>query len=338
MKKSTVFIYSILFLVLIFFTIKINPTEKKYNGINTININTNINYKESKIKQYIPNKNKNKNPEQKFSKKPKIIEHELLAKIKTKADDTSKKNIYKILKDNKYGLLNENEEIITKIIYDNFLNFDEEKGIFISILNNKKGLMNYKGKILVPAEFETIKKTDYPNLVLTKKHKYYGLYDIKLAKEIIKSLYAEIRPIDKKNWIISSHNKLGLVHYYNGITTIIKPKYTSITIGQNNLITNNQNKLGLIDQNSGKIISEPKYDEITLLNNNTYNTDKILIYKTRIGNRYGLIYYNSKESTIIAPIYDDINYKNQVNVLSHGYWRILDNKGNVILRNSYAIK
>ena len=66
--------------------------------------------------------------------------------------------------------------------------------------------------------------------------------------------------------------------------------------------------------------------------------DYIYIYKTKIDNRHGLIYYTPKELTIIAPIYDDVIFDTHVNVLSHGYWRTLDNKGNVISRNSYATR
>ena len=336
MKKSTIYIYIILFIFLIFFAVKLYSSEKKYNGINTLDLKTSINYKEFIIKDH-PFSQENKYQQETYSKQ-KVIEHELLAKFKLKPEDKTEKEIYKIIKNNKCGLLNENEEKITKIIYDDFLNFDEEKGIFVSILNGKKGLMNYRGKILVPAGFETIKKTEYPHLVIVKRPKFYGLYDIKLAKEVINPIYTSITPYDEKNWKIESNNKFGFVHYENGKSSITKPKYNEIEAFSKYLVTRHQNKLGLIDLKTGETISDTKYDEISLLNKNTIDTDNIYIYKTKIDNRYGLIYYTPKELTIIAPIYDEVIFDTHVNVLSHGYWRTLDNKGNVISRNSYATR
>lgn len=331
MKKSTFLIYFLLFIALGIITAKLNPMKEEFNGISTLNVNTNLNYKisENDYKQ----KKKHK-----FIKS-KVINHEILSEYKTKIDDEIvTKKIYKIRKNNKCGLLDDNEQVLTKIIYDDFLNFDTEKGIYLSILNNKKGLMNFKGKILIPAQFEEIQKTDFPNLVLVKKHKYIGLYDIKLAKEIIKPIYTGINSFDENNWEIESYVKKGIVNYNkNGKITTIKPKYNEIQYDTLFLTTKSSNKLGLIDTNSGEIISDTRYDEIELLNREQDCVKKILIFKTKIDNRYGIIFFSQKESTVIAPIYDKVKFKNgYVEVLSNNYWRTLDNKGDVTIRTFNA--
>ena len=91
-------------------------------------------------------------------------------------------------------------------------------------------------------------------------------------------------------------------------------------------------QLGLLDEKTGNVIVEPKYPIIELLNKTDVEKDNILIFKTQTENRYGVIFYSKDNLTVIPPIYDDINYDGIVNVLSNGYWKMLNNKGNVVSR------
>lgn len=241
------------------------------------------------------------------------------------------KKIYKVNRFGKIGLIDENGNRITKFAYNDIFLFDKQNGICKTIIGLKCGLVSFKKGIILPAKFEEIKKTDNPDVVLLKNSKYFGLFDFIKNNSIASPIYADIEQADKYNWKLYSGKLVGIVYSKNGNEKLISPKYENITMYKNVYKSHEDKKEGLISDN-GKIISEPVYDSIELINEKDMNDKNIMIFKTKIDNRYGVIYYAPYYSAIVSPIYDDVQYKGFVNVFSDGYWRILDNQGNVITK------
>lgn len=352
MKKSRILVYILLFVFLSFITFKANKTadfvQKYFKNLST---NTSMNIGDVASVNEIPKdietaktsitvkSNETSSFAEMTKQAKKALPKEIFATYTTSTKDGNvTKNIYKVQKGNKFCLVTEDNQHLTTPVYDDFLIFDAKKGIFTSVRNFKVGLVNCKGRMLVPTKFKSIEKTKNEDIVIVKNHKYSGLYDLKLAKLVLPAIFTKFEPFDQHNWKILSNKKYGFINYKNGRANITKPKYQSIEKYKDVFKTSIGNKYGLIDSKNGEVISEPMYDEIELINEQNCKKDHILIFKTRIDNRYGVIYYSQTASTLISPIYEDVQYKGLVNVLSNGYWRILDNKGNVVSRTQGAFK
>ncbi|MBR1681665.1 WG repeat-containing protein [bacterium] len=251
-------------------------------------------------------------------------------KLQTK-NGVKLKKIYKLNKLGKYGLVDENGNHLTKFIYGDITVFDEQSGVYKTYIGRKCGLINYNGNILLPAKFEDIKNTQNSDVVIVKNSKYYGLFDYQTSSFVASPIYHNIDQTNQYNWILNSNKLFGHAYSKNGTSRVINPKYENIVLYKNVYKTYNDNKEGLISDN-GKIITEPAYDSIELINEYDSAEKNLMLFKTRIDNRYGIVYYSPYELTIVSPIYADVQYKGLVNVLSDGYWRILDNHGNVITR------
>lgn len=338
MRKYRFLVYILLLAFLGFIALKAN---KSLDFSKKTKVNTKMSIQHTILSENVQSSAVSKLTQQPEAKAvAKTIDGEFFATYSiTTKDGTINKNIYKTKKGNKYGLIDENNQTLVKAVYDNFAIFDEKEGIYISIRNGKRGLVNYKGRMLIPTKYEYFTKTLNSDYVIINNSKYSGVYDLKRAKMVIPAIYTSVQALDDSNWKVTSGKKIGFLHCKNGREDLIKPKYHSLEDYKMVYKTTSlSGKLGLIDKKSGQIISEPLYDEIELINEQNHKKDNILIFRTRIDNRYGVIYFSIDSSTIISPIYDEVQYKGLVNVFSNGYWRILDNKGNVVSRTQGAFK
>ncbi len=264
--------------------------------------------------------------------KPDIkIEKELLGTyfVNTKKGNVEK-TFYKISNSDKYGIIDEKGNKISAFVYDEIIDFDAKNGLFKTKANKKTGLLNLKNGAVIPAKYQDIEKTSNEDIVLLRNYKYYGLYDIKNGIRILKPFYQKLVNYDKFNWKIYFGKKVGLLYCKNGKAVIVKPKYDELDPYKKAFITYLGEKVGLIASDRGLVLTEPLYDFIELISD---VNSPVQVYRTNVDKRYGVIFYSENDGlTVISPIYDAVEYKGRVNVLSGGYWRILDNKGNVVTR------
>ena len=344
MKNFKLFVYLISFLVLlvIFIAYKTNFSLESMKMLHFKQTNTQMSISTGTLKDYDMQKHKSSN--NKFLLKNYKIKNqnkdkyqydnkELLTSYLIKnSNNNIERKIYIIRNGiGKCGLIDDSDKKIVKIVYDEFIEFDKNNGIYISCLNDKKGLVSIYNGVIIPAKFENIEKTSNKNIVLLKNYKYYGLYDISNKSIILRPLYAKLTEFDKNNWQIISNKKVGHVFADNGKFKIIKPTYHYTEPYKKVFKSYIGEKIGLISSR-GEVLAEPYYNNIELINEKDAELNNIMIFRTSIDNRYGIIYYTPYSVTVIPPIYSDVQYKGLVNVLSDGYWRILDNQGNVIPR------
>ena len=240
------------------------------------------------------------------------------------------KSIYKIKTDKKFKLADENGNDITKPIYNDIQPIDEGGLYYLTNINKKYGVINYNGKVILPAKYIEIIPQPNKHICIIKNNSYYGLYDIKKNKILLPLIYDKIENISNYNWILSYSKKAGLYHYKDGNHSIIKPVFDNIVRDNYFIRIIDNGKNGIIDLQSGEIILDSKYDTVDLLNtSNAFLTD-VYIYKTQTDNRYGVAFHSNKSTIIIPPIYTDVSYKGLVHVVSDGNTQILDNEGNIM--------
>ena len=156
-----------------------------------------------------------------------------------------------------------------------------EEGVLRVKKDNKYGLINYEGEIILPIEYEEIKAlSGVKNSLVIKKEQQVGLCDNK-GKVIINPEYKEIKQInnDYKNGyiVINNENKQGLIDF-TGATTL-EQKYEEIKpITSNGIYIVKENSKMQVINNQGEILLSDKFIEakeingenIVFLNNKKY--------------------------------------------------------------------
>lgn len=343
MNKLRISVYIFLFLFLIFVDIKANFTKNLFKTLSLHHVNTEMSISEGNLKGETLKPSESTNG---FLKKYKLESIKtfkqdeiknghavLLAECKCSNKKSSHpKKIYKLKELGKFGLIDENGNNLTKFIYKDIEVFDESRSLFKIYLGSKTGLIDIKGTLLLPAKYKNIQKTGNKDVLLVVNSKYYGLYDLSAQDFAANPIYRNIKEIDAHNWKIYSGKYTGLAYSKDNTLHLIKPKYDDIIPYKGIYKTKLKNKEGLIS-NIGEVITEPIYDSIELINEADTTKRGLLIFKTKVDERYGVIYSSNNSLTVVSPIYEDVKYdKGLVNVLSDGYRRLLDENGNVTTR------
>lgn len=339
MKYLKFLVYVIIILFLGFIAFRANFSKDIFKNISFKKANTEMSISEGNLEGKSRHKDnkilflnsyqvKNKENELEKNASLEIAEHLDDAKIQTKKGFISK-TIYKLSKLKKIGLVDDNGKSITKFLYDDIEVFDADEDLYKTKIGDKQGLINAKGGVLLQAKYEDIRKTQNKDILLIRNSKYYGLYDKKSYKVVVNPIYKNIEEVNKNVWKLFSDKFVGLLYCNNSIIRLAKPKYENILSYKTAYKILYNNKEGLISP-VGDIISEPIYDNIDLINEQDFAKNNVLIFRTQTDERYGVIFCTNSDYTVVSPIYSDVQYKGRVNVLLDGYWRILDNRGNVI--------
>lgn len=172
--------------------------------------------------------------------------------------------------------------------------------LYVVIKDEKFGIMESDGKVLLPMDFDWIRVKDYR--VGFKKHPYFevtvndkvGIYDLD-AKVLLEPSYSQIKLT--KNTIIAEDSLS--VHFFNLDGTKMDLPYSIDGIidirSDGSIIVTKDGKQGVL--NDGKLVVDIKYDAIE-------SFEQAKGYKTKIGELYGVI---SPDGTlVIEPAYDDL--------------------------------
>ena len=182
----------------------------------------------------------------------------------------------------------------TNIWYeDNVLKY--EKG-------NKKGLIDFEGKIIVDAEYDDIYALSgiKDSLIIEKSGKK-GLINNKTSEIIIEPKYLEIVAISDKHedgYIVKNdQNKFGLIA--NDKTKVLAEKYDDIkrVTGNEYYVVVENGKAEIIDK-AGRVILDNGFDSVEAI-----QLDNYIIIKN---GKYGVI--NKLGETVIKPEYENIKF------------------------------
>lgn len=227
------------------------------------------------------------------------------------------KNVLKVQKDEKWGLIDFEGKEIASIIYDNI---ETLKGVENSIIvekDGKKGLLNDKGSKIIEPEYLDIQslEDDYKNGYITiNQENKYGIISLS-GEKVLENNYEKIDNIyGDKYFAIRENGKQILIDKQGN--KIISEGFNQIEqIANSGIIFKIQNKFGLMDF-EGNIKIDAEYDNLKEINTDIFlaikNEQTGIIDKDKnkkIGFEYKDIKYNKKAGIYIA---EDENYNSKI--------------------------
>ena len=218
------------------------------------------------------------------------------------------KNVLKVQKDGKWGLINLEGKEISEIIYDEIQTLKGLENSIIVRQGEKLGLLNCKGIKILDANYKEIKKFGDSNVngyITIDEEDKYGLVNAS-GEQILENKYQKIKDVyDDKYFVIIEDDKEQLINK-NG-ETVLEENFDEITqIAATGVIFKSDNKFGFMDF-EGNTVIEPNYEVLKEINTDVFITKKEdkfgLIDKEqneKVGFNFKNIAYNKNASIYIA--------------------------------------
>lgn len=209
------------------------------------------------------------------------------------------KDILKVQKDGKYGLINIDGKEILSIEYENI---ETLKGMENSLIVEKdglKGLVNNSGVTIIEPKYKKITNfgDDYKKGYITvDQDGKYGLVNYVGAK-VLDNKYEKVENIYGENYFVIQENKKQKVIDINGDVVISKGYDKIKQITSSGVVFVKDNKYGVLGYD-GKVKIDAKYKNLKEV-----NTD---IFVAKKDKKYGLIDLNETEK--LAFKYEDIYF------------------------------
>lgn len=218
-----------------------------------------------------------------------------------------------VKKSGKYGIIDDQENIILPIEYNSIKSYPYNDGSYLAQnAEGKFGCVAIDGKITLPFEYDQLNESSGQSILVSNKKKRCGIVQVNqgLPTEILTCDYDDIQ-VNRQTFIISKAGKYGILDNFGKIITPLE--YDMITLlnerdySNNNLFIANKNQRLFILNNMGQKISEKSYKSLSKLteNNSDYYSTvfqgiKFIDDKDMVGvlDQYG--------QELIPPIYNDI--------------------------------
>ena len=158
------------------------------------------------------------------------------------------KDCLKVKKDNKYGLINLSGKILLNIEYDSINPMIGVKNSLITEKEGKKGLVTTSGSIIIKNEYKEIKSltNEYENGYIVKNEEgKYGVIGTN-KKALLPIEYDDIKNVYSENTYVAKQNgQWEIVN--NDNNTSIKLEYEDVaSINNNNIVVKKTGKYGII--------------------------------------------------------------------------------------------
>ena len=216
------------------------------------------------------------------------------------------KNVYKVKKDSKFGLIDGKGKEILKCEYDDISTLTGEEGTLLIIQNNNIGLADTYGNILIKPEYTDIQKfgngSKNKYIVKNSDNKYGILLSDSSVEIEIK--YDYIKSIDGNNLYAVKEDDMWKV--INKDSTIeVSINYDDVSDIKNDyIVVEDNNKYGLINT-SGEEVIPVEYDDLKYIFEENYIA--------RQGDKYGII--NISNETVVEFKYNNMRYIDGAGVL-----------------------
>lgn len=224
------------------------------------------------------------------------------------------KDVLKVNKNGKYGLIDLNGKEILPIEYDEITVLDGMENSIIIKKDDKIGLVNDNGSAIIDTNYKEIKalgdsyKEGY--ITVDEKGKYGVVSTTK--KQILENKYDEIFPVYLKDYYLVKENGTKELVNSNGEVVLDKGFDDIKSATTNGVIFNKDNLYGEMSL-SGEITLEPKYQELKEVKKGIYIAKKDDKYGIidNVGNEqlafdYTGMTYNEKANLFFA---EDAEYK-----------------------------
>ncbi len=229
------------------------------------------------------------------------------------------KSLYKTRRSNYSFIIQENGEVLFKI-KDSDIHVLNDSLASIT-LNGKKGVIDYTGKLIIPADFDSIRIGDenlflYQKKGIIKSWKIADLSGTLLSDES----YDKIHPIDRDYRAVMKNGFWGIVHRQG--KEIIPPIYDTIYDVSNHLfLVGFHGEKGVVDL-KGDWKSFPRKGDLFLLGEDRYLISSY--YGSSVISLDGSELHNSEN--YLRPIFNSYieeDYKHKMGLLNSAYQKIL---------------
>ncbi len=216
------------------------------------------------------------------------------------------KDVLKVKKDGKYGLIDYKGNVILNIEYDNIYALQGVENSLIIKKNENIGLCDNKGEIIIPTEYKKIEaiNDDYKNgYIVVNNDNKYGVIDF-TKTVIFEPQYQEIKGLTSNDiYIVKENNVLKAINKKQEV--LLQDKFQDVKqINGDNIVFINNNKYGVINTN-GEIKVKAEYDNLEYAFGEYYIAKK--------SDKYGIIDLNGN---ICVPFeYTNLSYRKGANII-----------------------
>ena len=192
------------------------------------------------------------------------------------------KNILKVEKSGKYGLIDLTGKEVLPLEYDEISGLDGQENSIIIKKDGKLGLVNDNGNIIIEANYKDIKtlgETYKEGYITVDENEKYGVVSA-TKKQILENNYDEISSVYLKEYYLVKENGKQKVINSKGETILDKGFDELKSATTNGFIFVKNNLYGEINT-SGEVTLEAKYQDLKEIKDSTYIA--------KLDNKYGII-------------------------------------------------
>lgn len=235
------------------------------------------------------------------------------------------KNVLKVQKDGKWGLINLDGKEISEIVYDDIKTLKGVENSIIVIKDGNYGLLNSKGVKILDTNYNDILRfgEDYINgyIVINSDNKYELVNNS--GEKILQNSYDKIENIySDKYFVVIEDGKKEVINK-SGDKIIVDGFDEINQIANSGVIFVKSSKYGLMNF-EGTTIIEPEYDEIKEI-----NTD---IFSVKKDGKVGVVDKDKNEKVAISFL--DITYNKKAGI----YIAEDENYNSSILNSNFEVK
>lgn len=209
------------------------------------------------------------------------------------------KDILKVKKNGKYGIINFEGKEILSCEYEEIKALENVKNSLITVKNGSKGLVDTKGNVIIENEYKDIDSltSKYENGYIVQNNEgKFGVIGYNKKQEL-ECKYDEVKNVFGNNYyVVKEDGNLKIVD--NQGNNYLENKYTDIiSINDTNVVVKTDDKVGIVTRLGEQIIPF-EYQELTYLYSNNYIAKKDDLYgvinlenETKLDLRYTSLYY-----------------------------------------------
>ena len=216
------------------------------------------------------------------------------------------KDVLKVKKDGKYGLVDFKGKQIAECIYENITSLKGTSNSLITTKDGKKGIIDNTGAVILDNEYKTIASISdkYENgYIVQAQNGKYGVMNWNKTVAL-DTKYDSIKPIygNGDYYVVKENGKLEIVDTVGG--SYLSGEYDDIkSINDEYAVVKKGNKYGLVSILDGESVIDTKYQNIEYASNGNY------IVKSN--GKYGIM--NSEGGKLIDYKYTNLVYRADTN-------------------------
>ncbi len=250
---------------------------------------------------------------------------------------------FRVKYNDQYNIIDLSDSTRFKTWYDEIINISSSNNYVVK-KNNLYGIINGYEEVLVPIEYLEISSSPYSDgsFLAKNKNSKYGFMTVK-GEITMPFEYDRLTNRYNDNYTSLKNGKCGLVRVNSGVPQEIQTcDFDEISNKRNIIITKKGDKYGILDK-YGKEVIAPKYENIDLINADSYQNNQLIIAKEN--GRYLVI--NEMGKITDETLYVDIakipnrknSYSSSFNYIKvkddSGKYKIMDKTGRSLTKNRF---